>query len=122
MRISDWSSDVCSSDLPFPSSSPFLNHGSFSVAWIRRHGLASSLSYGTNGAEAAWAALNRSQAVIEFALDGTILTAKANFLGLMDYRLEEIAGKHYRIFCAPDHAQSPDYADRKSPSLNSSHS
>src|SRR3546814_8917557 len=53
MRISDWSSDVCSSDL----------------------------------------------------------TANANFLGLMGYRLEEIAGKHHRIFCAHDHAQSQDYAD-----------
>src|SRR3546814_18124237 len=29
----------------------------------------------------------------------------------MGYRLEEIAGKHHRIFCAPDHAQSQDYAD-----------
>lgn len=72
--------------------------------------MASSLSYGTNGAEAAWTALNRSQAIIEFALDGTILTANANFLALMGYALEEIAGQHHRIFCTPDHAQSQDYA------------
>ncbi|PNQ04805.1 methyl-accepting chemotaxis protein [Sphingobium sp. SA916] len=73
--------------------------------------MASSLSYGAQGAEAAWTALNRSQAVIEFALDGTILTANANFLALMGYGLEEIAGKHHRIFCTPDHAASQEYAD-----------
>ncbi|WP_242122902.1 methyl-accepting chemotaxis protein [Sphingobium sp. Sx8-8] len=72
--------------------------------------MASSLSDGTGGAEAAWMALNRSQAVIEFALDGTILTANANFLHLMGYRLEEIAGQHHRIFCTPDHIQSAEYA------------
>lgn len=72
--------------------------------------MASSLSYGTGGAEAAWMALNRSQAVIEFALDGTILTANDNFLALMGYRLDQIAGKHHRIFCTPAHAQSDDYA------------
>ena len=73
--------------------------------------MASSLSYGTNGAEAVWTALNRSQAVIEFALDGTILTANMNFLSLMGYQLEEVVGQHHRIFCKPDHAASQDYAD-----------
>lgn len=72
--------------------------------------MASSLSYGTGGAEAAWMALNRSQAVIEFALDGTILTANANFLDLMGYRLEEIVGQHHHIFCTPEFARSQEYA------------
>ena len=72
--------------------------------------MASSLSYGTGGSEAAWMALNRSQAVIEFALDGTILDANANFLDLMGYRREDIVGQHHRIFCTPEHAASQDYA------------
>ncbi|KEQ51524.1 methyl-accepting chemotaxis protein [Sphingobium chlorophenolicum] len=71
--------------------------------------MASPLPYGTGNAEAAWMALNRSQAVIEFALNGTILDANANFLQLMGYRREEVVGRHHRIFCAPDHAESADY-------------
>jgi methyl-accepting chemotaxis protein len=44
------------------------------------------------------AALHRAQAVIEFKLDGTIVTANENFLNVMGYRLDEIRGKHHRIF------------------------
>ncbi|RYY16289.1 MAG: PAS domain-containing methyl-accepting chemotaxis protein [Alphaproteobacteria bacterium] len=44
------------------------------------------------------AALNRSQAVIEFALDGTVLTANANFLEAVGYRLDEIRGQHHSLF------------------------
>jgi methyl-accepting chemotaxis protein len=54
-------------------------------------------------------AVNRSQAVIEFGLDGTILTANKNFLNAMGYRLEEIQGKHHSIFAEPEYAQSQDY-------------
>ncbi|WP_449410351.1 methyl-accepting chemotaxis protein [Methylobacterium komagatae] len=43
-------------------------------------------------------ALHRSQAVIEFALDGTILTANANFLDAVGYRIEEIRGRHHSLF------------------------
>ena len=43
-------------------------------------------------------ALHRSQAVIEFALDGTILTANPNFLDAVGYRLEEIRGRHHSLF------------------------
>lgn len=55
------------------------------------------------------AALNRSQAVIEFAPDGTILSANKNFLDTMGYRLEEIRGKNHRLFIDPGYAESPDY-------------
>ena len=54
-------------------------------------------------------ALSKSQAVIEFDLDGTILTANDNFLNAMGYRLDEVQGKHHRIFVAPDYAGSPEY-------------
>jgi methyl-accepting chemotaxis protein len=44
------------------------------------------------------AALHRSQAVIEFALDGTVLTANQNFLDTVGYGLEEIRGRHHSLF------------------------
>lgn len=56
-------------------------------------------------------AINRVQAVIEFALDGRILDANANFLEAMGYTLDEIAGKHHRIFCDPAYVASPDYLE-----------
>lgn len=55
------------------------------------------------------AAINRAQAVIEFALDGTILRANDNFLAVLGYRLDEIAGRHHSIFVAPDSVASDEY-------------
>ena len=43
-------------------------------------------------------AIGRSQAIIEFKPDGTILTANSNFLDALGYRLEEIQGKHHSMF------------------------
>ena len=43
-------------------------------------------------------ALDRSQAVIEFNMDGTIITANPNFLDTMGYTLDEIRGRHHSIF------------------------
>ncbi|MBB96646.1 MAG: chemotaxis protein [Rhodobacteraceae bacterium] len=54
-------------------------------------------------------AIQRAQAVIEFELDGTILSANENFLGLMGYSAEEVVGKHHRIFCTPEFAKSEQY-------------
>jgi methyl-accepting chemotaxis protein len=54
-------------------------------------------------------AMNKSQAVIEFKLDGTIITANQNFLDAMGYRLDEIAGKHHQMFVTPELRDSPDY-------------
>ncbi|MBA4033972.1 MAG: histidine kinase [Bradyrhizobium sp.] len=48
------------------------------------------------------AAINRSQAVIEFQMDGTIITANQNFLDAMGYRLDEIQGKHHQMFAPPE--------------------
>ncbi len=56
-------------------------------------------------------AINRSQAVIEFNLDGTILNANPNFCKAMGYALEEIRGKHHRMFAEPAFAASAEYAD-----------
>ncbi len=54
-------------------------------------------------------AISRSQAVIEFNLDGTILTANDNFLGAVGYTLEEIQGKHHRMFCETQYTNSAEY-------------
>ena len=55
------------------------------------------------------AAINRSQAVISFELDGTILEANENFLEAMGYGLEEIRGKHHSMFVDADYVNSPEY-------------
>ncbi|MDE1905737.1 MAG: PAS domain-containing methyl-accepting chemotaxis protein [Rhodospirillales bacterium] len=57
------------------------------------------------------AALHRSQAVISFKPDGTVLDANENFLSTTGYRLEEIKGQHHRLFVAPDYAASTEYAE-----------
>lgn len=54
-------------------------------------------------------ALDKSLAIIEFDLDGRIITANANFLKTVGYRLEELNGKYHRIFVEAKYAQSPDY-------------
>lgn len=55
-------------------------------------------------------AINRTQAVIEFALDGTILAANRNFLDAMGYQEHEVVGQHHRIFVDAEEAASPEYA------------
>jgi methyl-accepting chemotaxis protein len=54
-------------------------------------------------------AINRSQAVIEFNTDGTIITANKNFLEAMGYRLDEIKGKHHQMFVDPETRQGAEY-------------
>ncbi|NEW89065.1 PAS domain S-box protein [Rhodopseudomonas sp. WA056] len=57
------------------------------------------------------AAISRAQAVIEFAMDGTILTANDNFLSAMGYSLDEIKGKHHSMFVEPADRDSPAYRE-----------
>lgn len=54
-------------------------------------------------------AMQRSTATIEFDMDGHVLTANDLFLTAMGYRLEEIKGKHHRIFCSPEIYNHKDY-------------
>ncbi len=56
-------------------------------------------------------ALNRSQAIIEFDLNGIILTANENFCKTVGYSLSEIVGKHHRIFVDAAEASSKGYVD-----------
>ena len=56
-------------------------------------------------------AVSRSQAVIEFNLDGTIITANQNFLAAMGYTLAEIEGKHHSMFVEPSFRDSAEYKE-----------
>jgi len=46
-------------------------------------------------------AIDRSTAIIEFETDGTIRHANENFLAVTGYRLDEIVGRHHRLFVQP---------------------
>ena len=54
-------------------------------------------------------ALMRSTALIEFDLEGHVLTANDRFLGAMGYSLAQIEGKHHRMFCEPQEYNSAEY-------------
>ncbi|MBL8257536.1 MAG: PAS domain S-box protein [Pseudoxanthomonas mexicana] len=55
------------------------------------------------------AAIGKSQAVIEFDLTGTILSANQNFLDAMGYRLEEVQGRHHSMFADATYRDSAEY-------------
>jgi methyl-accepting chemotaxis protein len=56
-------------------------------------------------------AISRAQAVIEFKMDGTIVTANENFLRAMGYSLPEIVGKHHGMFIEPSERDSAAYRE-----------
>jgi methyl-accepting chemotaxis protein len=56
-------------------------------------------------------AILRAQAVIEFKVDGTIVTANENFLATMGYSLAEIQGKHHSMFVEPAMRESAEYRE-----------
>lgn len=56
-------------------------------------------------------AINKSQAVIEFNMDGTIITANENFLSVLGYSLSEIQGKHHSMFVETAYKNSPEYRE-----------
>lgn len=57
------------------------------------------------------AAIGRAQAVIEFNLDGTIITANENFLKTLGYSLGEIQGKHHGMFVEPAEREGAAYRE-----------
>ena len=56
-------------------------------------------------------AIGKSQAVIEFAMDGTVLTANEHFLSALGYSLDEIKGKHHSLFVEASYRNSPEYRE-----------
>lgn len=56
-------------------------------------------------------AIGRSQAIIEFDLQGNVLRANGNFLRTMGYTLDEVAGQHHGMFCDSEYIRSQEYRD-----------
>ncbi|RFU46452.1 methyl-accepting chemotaxis protein [Paraburkholderia sp. DHOC27] len=56
-------------------------------------------------------AVDRAQAVVEFDLAGHVLFANQNFLDTLGYRLDEIQGKHHRLFCEDAYSVTAEYRD-----------
>ena len=54
-------------------------------------------------------AISKAQAVIEFGLDGKILSANENFLNTLGYTLSEIQGQHHSLFVDPAYRSSAEY-------------
>jgi methyl-accepting chemotaxis protein len=54
-------------------------------------------------------AIGKSQAVIEFQMDGTIIQANENFLNTMGYRADEVKGQHHSMFADVEYKNSNDY-------------
>ena len=65
----------------------------------------------TSDLRAQFDAINKSQAVIEFTLDGKILHANANFLNALGYTLDEIKGQHHSLFVEPAYRASAEYRE-----------
>lgn len=59
--------------------------------------------------EAKFNAIDRAQGIIEFDLEGNVLTANQNFLDVIGYTMKEIVGKHHRMFCTEEYVKSPEY-------------
>ena len=55
------------------------------------------------------AAIGKAQGVIEFTLDGKVISANPNFLAVVGYTLEEIRGQHHSLFVDAAHRASPEY-------------
>ena len=70
-----------------------------------------TLSFLMGDSHAILAALSKSQAIIEFTLEGRILSANENFCRALGYELKEIVGQHHRIFVDPSEASSPTYTE-----------
>ncbi|WP_328702930.1 methyl-accepting chemotaxis protein [Arenibaculum pallidiluteum] len=78
----------------------------YAVEWADARERLQNMDYASQ-----FAAINRSQAVIEFAVDGTILNANENFLRAMGYSLEEIRGRHHGMFVEDGYRDSREYAE-----------
>ncbi|BAK64893.1 putative signaling protein [Sphingobium sp. SYK-6] len=62
-------------------------------------------------AEAVWAALDRSQAIVEFSTDGFILDVNQNFLTIFDYDRATLMGEHHRLLCSPEEIATDAYRE-----------
>ena len=56
-------------------------------------------------------AINRSQAVIEFEMDGTVRSANDNFLQTLGYTLPEVVGQPHSLFVEESYKSTREYAE-----------
>lgn len=54
-------------------------------------------------------ALNRQSVLVEYNMDGSIITANENFLDCLGYTIEEVKGKHHKFFMDEVYQNSPEY-------------
>jgi methyl-accepting chemotaxis protein len=54
-------------------------------------------------------AISMVQAIIEFSLDGNVLSANDNFLKTMGYTFEEVKGRHHSLFVDPAFRETAEY-------------
>ena len=85
---------------------PLKGGAGMAVEWLDASARLLNLQYA-----AETEAIGRAQAIVEFDLDGTIITANQNFLSAMGYRLEEIRGKHHRMFINHEEAKGMEYGE-----------
>ena len=102
IKIGQWTFDLVATPLKKPDGS----RAGIAVEWADASIRLQNLNYAAQAA-----AVSRSQAVIEFSLDGTIVTANENFLNALGYSLSEIEGKHHRMFVDPVERDSAAYRD-----------
>ena len=67
------------------------------------------IGFKANSIRSRLSALDRSQAIIEFRCDGTIVSANANFLGAVGYLSAEVIGQHHSMFVEPSYRDSQEY-------------
>ncbi|NPU66084.1 PAS domain-containing methyl-accepting chemotaxis protein [Bradyrhizobium sp. 83012] len=102
IKIGKWTFDLVAQPLKNPDGSRAGTVVEWSDASVRLQNLDYSAQV---------AAIGRSQAVIEFNLDGTIVTANDNFLNALGYSLPEIQGKHHSMFVSPEERDSAAYRE-----------
>ncbi|NPU09440.1 PAS domain-containing methyl-accepting chemotaxis protein [Bradyrhizobium sp. 83002] len=102
IKIGKWTFDLVAQPLKNPDGSRAGTVVEWSDASVRLQNLDYSAQV---------AAIGRSQAVIEFNLDGTIVTANDNFLNALGYSLSEIQGKHHSMFVSPEERDSAAYRE-----------
>jgi methyl-accepting chemotaxis protein len=102
IKIGKWSFDLVATPLKNPDGS----RAGTVVEWADASIRLQNLNYTAQAA-----AVSRAQAVIEFELDGTIITANDNFLSAMGYTLAEIVGKHHSLFVDQTERDSAAYRE-----------
>jgi methyl-accepting chemotaxis protein len=102
IKIGKWSFDLVAAPLKHADGS----RAGTVVEWADASVRLQNLNFAAQAA-----AVSRTQAVIEFNLDGTVITANENFLKALGYSLSEIEGKHHSMFVEPSERDSAAYRE-----------